>query len=137
MGAIHSLSTEQLIQLAQLPTKKTKDIEWRGATITIKERLSLQEYMALVHKVLGEVQGPGDGNQALLYEMVDFALRANIIGSYAFVSLPKEWHTLFSVVYDTDLYECIVSHIDKQQLNSIIAAIEAYTGIRGGSNGSI
>jgi hypothetical protein len=132
MSAIHTLSEEDLMKAAAIPARKTKDITWRGQTITIKERLPLQEYLTLIRNIIKSVEDP-DGN--IVYEAVIFAIRANIIGTYAFIDLPKEAQALYDLILCTDLYEQIVQNIHAEQLRDLMDSIYMYVGMRGDANG--
>lgn len=133
MGAIHKLSEESLLKTCALPNQRTKDITWRKQLITVKERLPLQEYLNIVNHILRDCKSE-DGQ--LAFEIVDFALRLNVIGAYTFIDLPKDINKLYDIIYFTDLYDAIAQEISQIQLNNIIETIFNYTGIRGGQRES-
>lgn len=128
MGAIHTLSEQDLIDAAAISPRKTKDINWRGKTFTVKTILPLREFLALVRRIVNDVADK-DGN--IMYEAVCFALRVNIIGSYAFIDLPKDVQTLYDIVLRTDLFDEIVHNIHEGQLKELVNIIYLYTGVRG------
>ena len=132
MSAIHTLSEEDLMKAAAIPARKTKDITWRGQTITIKERLPLQEYLALIRRILKDSEA---SNGDMIYEVVDFAIRVNVIGTYAFIDLPKDAQKLYDIVLCTDLFECVVENIHGEQYRRLTDAIYLYTGVEGGRRG--
>lgn len=128
MSAITIMSEEELLQTAAIPAKKTKEICWHNHQITIKEQITFREYLALIQRILDDSER--DGN--VTYETVDFATRVNIVGSFAFIDLPKDIQKLYDIMYGTDLYNCIVAEIKQWQFDRILEVIQAYTGVRGG-----
>lgn len=130
MSAITVVGSEELIKAAAIPSKKTKEITWRGRPITIKEQISVQEYLGLIQHILRDCIR----DENIAYEIVDFVTRVNIIGSYCFIDLPKDAQKLYDIVYGTDLYSEVTSHIKEWQLKNILNAVYAYTGIHGGED---
>lgn len=128
MSAITVMNGEELLKAASLSSKKTKTIDWRGRPLTIKEQISLQEYLGVIQHILNDCSR----DNGVAYELVDFVTRVNIIGSFAFIDLPKDAHKLYEVVYNTDLYTTVLANVQTWQINNILEAIYLYTGVRGG-----
>lgn len=129
MSAIAVMSGEELVKAASLSSKKIKTIDWRGRPLTIKEQISLQEYLGVVQHILNDCSR----DNSVAYELVDFVTRVNIIGSFAFIDLPKDAHKLYEIVYNTDLYTTILANVQSWQVAKILEAVYLYTGIRGGA----
>ena len=127
MGAITILSENDLLKKAALPLQKTKEVAWRGLKVTVKNCLPLQEYLALTDRILKDAS---DGNGNILYELLDFSLRVNIIATYLFVDLPKDAQKLYDIVYRTDLYDLVINSVDTDQVHQLLKAINLYAGIK-------
>jgi hypothetical protein len=130
VGKITVLSEEDLLKAAAIPFQKTKEIIWRNKSITVKESVSLREYLDLMRRIIRDAS---DNDGHILYELVDFSTKVNIIGSYSFINLPKDAQKLFDIIYYTDLYQSVAKEVNQDQLNSITSSVEFYTGVRGGA----
>ena len=88
----------------------------------------VSEYFDTIQNILTDIE-KDDGSVAI--EFIDFAIRTNIIVSYAFVDLPMESDDLFRVVYCSDLYDVVCSYANKAQINSIKKAVMMSIGVGG------
>ena len=114
------LKAEQI--LANLPAEKQRIIMWHGNAITVRELLPITELSSFVNSVLNCCYD--EKHDVVVPEMMDFAFRINVITSYATVELPDEICNQYAMAYQTDLFDSIVSVINKQQLCAIRDAIE-------------
>ena len=64
----------------------------------------------------------------MVFELIDFAIRVNILLSYAFVDLPNDPNTLYYVIYCSDLFDVVCRAINQRQLQSIYRAISLIVG---------
>lgn len=101
--------------------KDYKKATWHSMSIYIRKFIPFNEYVDLVHKIIRECTSP-DGSVAL--ELLDFALRANIIATYAHVELPEDIGDLYDISYLSGLYEMILSTANKGQIRSIISFVD-------------
>ena len=123
METIHKLSLNNLKRVVGVSAKHNKKVQWRSSEITIKQLLSAQEYIAVTQDILRDCLAP-DGTVAI--ELIDFAIRANIVAAYAYVELPTEFEELYYVLYASDLYDKVCSVANKAQITEIEKTIAIY-----------
>ena len=72
-------------------------LEWNGLEITIKKTLSFSDMMKFVDSVAKScfVQGSGD----YAPEIFDFALRSNVLDTYANFTMPRDLEKQYAMVY--------------------------------------
>lgn len=100
-----------------------KTITWESYNIVIKQTLSINEFMNVIHAVFKDCRVSGSDNIVQL-ELIDFSIKTNIISAYANVELPENLDELYSIVYGTSLYETIYSNVSKIQVQSIIDSVK-------------
>lgn len=62
-------------------------------------------------------------NGEFMPEVLDFAIRSNIILKYSNVSLPDNLEHRYAILYCTDIVNFIRGHADQEQVDEIINAI--------------
>ncbi len=123
MGTVKTLSVNEVRRITGLSGKQYKKVVWHTSEIIVKQILTIKEYMDVVHNILNSCQDP-EGNAAP--ELLDFAIRINIISAYGFVQMPEDIDTLYYVAYASDLYDTICSAINKGQLEAIKQSVMLY-----------
>lgn len=123
MGQVKKISVEQLREHSTPCDCKT--VLWHGISFTLKPLLSFGEVTKFVDSVLNACSGKHDGEHDGLFipEMKDFAIRANTVLRYACVDLPSDFGEQYELLYTTDIYDCILSAINRPQFDSILDAI--------------
>ena len=116
MGTVKTLSVNELKRVTGISQKQYKQVAWHTTTVTIKQILSIQEYMETVQNIFRDCKTPDDG---VAIELLDFAIRVNIISAYAFVNFPDNIDELYYFVYASDLYDLICANANKAQIESI------------------
>lgn len=96
--------------------------EWRGINVGIKIRLSLAEMMTFVDGVV-KMCFTEDGTQ-YTPEVLDFAIRNNVLEMYANFSLPSNVEKRYELVYGCDVYNTIMETIDRSQFDAMLRAID-------------
>lgn len=99
-----------------------KTIKWDGYDIVVKQLLSADEFIEVVRAVFRDCRIPDTDNMVQL-ELIDFAIKTNIVSAYANVELPENSSDLYNLVYGTDLYETVCDNVSKTQVKSIIDSI--------------
>lgn len=99
-----------------------KTITWESYDVVIKQVLSIDEFMDVIHAVFKDCRIPDTDNMVQL-ELIDFAIKTNIITAYANVDLPENLNELYNIVYGTDLYDTICNNVSKTQVKSIIDSV--------------
>lgn len=99
-----------------------KTIKWDGYDIVVKQLLSADEFIGVVRTVFRDCRIPDTDNMVRL-ELIDFAIKTNIVSAYANVELPEDLNDLYNLIYGTDLYESVCDNVSEIQLKSIINSI--------------
>lgn len=99
-----------------------KTIKWDGYDIVVKQLLSADEFIEVVRAVFRDCRIPDTDNMVQL-ELIDFAIKTNIVSAYANVELPEGLSDLYNLIYGTDLYESVCDNVSEIQLKSIINSI--------------
>lgn len=116
MGQIPKVTASTLKRVAGVSGKQYKKVPWHSTTLTIKQTLTVKEYIDTIHSIIQSCMTP---DETCAVELLDFAIRSNVISSYAFVDLPESLEDMFYIVYSSDLYETIYKNVNSNQVNSI------------------
>lgn len=126
MKRIKTLSAEDLIMASGEAGSQNKTILWHHRELVIKQFLSLGEYIKTVRNIINECT---DENGNVAVELVDFAIRVNIVNAFAYVELPKETDKLFYVIYSQDgIYDAVCRTANSCQINAIRSAVSMCIG---------
>lgn len=99
-----------------------KVVEWRGIEVTIKPTLSLVNMIEFVSQVS---KGCFDINNAtFMPELKDFAIKTCILEKYTNFTLPINVEHQYELLYCTDVVDMVLQHINIQQFEEMIAAID-------------
>lgn len=93
---------------------------WNEIDITIKRTISLGDMLSFVNDV---VVSCFQDNGEFMPEVLDFAIRSNIILKYSNVSLPDNLEHRYAILYCTDIVNFIRGYADQEQVDEIINAI--------------
>lgn len=110
---------EEAVEKEYVPTS---NVEWRGLTIVVMRRLSLNAMMTFVDSVVKSCFEQDSGTY--IPEVKDFAMRSCIIEHYTNISLPSNIERRYELLYRSDIFDAIMEHIDQLQFNAMIRAIE-------------
>ena len=100
---------------------KYRKVAWHTSELVVKSFLTMKEYFDTVHSILDDCT---DKDGAVVYEMVDFATKLNVIISYALIELPDDIDELYYIVYETDLYKTVYSFANKDQIDAIVSSVD-------------
>lgn len=95
---------------------------WHGNEVTIKPMLGLNEMMEFVDGVV-KTCFIGD-EQKYTPEVRDFAIRCSVLEMYANFTLPENVEHKYEFVYGCDAVEFVLGHIDHEQFEMILDAID-------------
>lgn len=113
-----SIRTIDAIVKEQFPNFVTEI--WNGTELRIKKSLSFSEMLSFVNDV---VKSCIQEEHGYMPELMDFAIKSNILSRYANFSLPDNLEHRYDILYQTDAVAFVVSHINKSQLQEITTAI--------------
>lgn len=121
MEKIDRISLKNLDNLFDdVPCYKT--IKWHSYDIVLKQLLSFDQFVNVVRAIFKDCKIPDTDNMVQL-ELIDFAIKTNIISAYANVELPENSEDLYKVIYGTDLYELVCDNVSRVQVKSIIDSV--------------
>lgn len=99
----------------------TEVIMWNDLEVTINKTLSLQDVLEFVNGVTKSCFSENDNSY--MPEVKDFAIKCCIVQLYANFRLPSDVEQRYNLIYCTDVVDVVLKHINNEQLNEIIEAI--------------
>ena len=99
-----------------------KSVIWNDVEITIQRTLPYIDALNFVNLV---VRSCFDTETNEYFpEVKTFAIRCCVLEKYANFSLPSNIERRYDLVYNTDAYETVIQHINADQYNEILNAID-------------
>ena len=95
--------------------------QWCDIDVRIKKTLSFTEMMEFVNDVVLSCFQEDCG---FVPEVMDFAIKSNILSKYANFSLPDNLEHRYEIIYKTDAVEMVCGKINNTQLNEIVSSIK-------------
>lgn len=99
--------------------ERTISKEWFGNKVTIKRTISLLDMIEFVNDV---VLSCFDDKNGYMPELMDFAVRSNVLTRYANFNLPDNVETRYDLLYNTDAVEFVLEYINTHQLREMLNA---------------
>ena len=118
---IKKISINALEKCVEESAPSVVNIEWRGLDVTVSRRLGFADMMKFVDGVVN-LCFSDDGTY--LPEIMDFAIRCNVLEMYANFTLPSNIEKRYELVYACDAYSAIMGAIDRNQFDVMMRAIE-------------
>ena len=115
-GDIEPMAEETVLRIGLASDTQYKRVNWHNTKLLVRTCLDIDEYAKAVQYILDSCRTE-DG--AIDPTMIDFAERISIIVFYALVQLPKDYGSLFRLVYVSDLYDTVCSAVCKAQIEAI------------------
>ena len=120
---LRKISAIKLNKIINTIDMKPKVVDWHGLQLEVRPIITAKEYMSLVHSIVDDCKAPDEG---CAVELVDFAIKANIIATYTNVELPNDLQDLYNVVYASDLYDIVCTVVKQSQIEAIYRAVNLY-----------
>lgn len=120
MGNNNRISFDTFIEGLGEYYSPTIEVQWNGINITVKKSLSVEETMQFVHNV-ADMCFSEEGEYHP--EIMDFAIRCEILTRYANFDLPDNVGKRYWMVYASNVVEVICAHINIEQLSQIKESI--------------
>ena len=117
--------------LEQFFTEQETTVDYYGAQITIKRRLDLRSMLEFASNV---TESCFHENYGFMPEMMDFAIRSNLVSCYTNVRLPQNLEKQYDMLYRLDLVDLIYGTIDRQQFDELVASIRKKIDEKNNSN---
>lgn len=94
--------------------------QWYDTEVKIKKSISFTEMMEFVNDV---VMSCFQDDGGFVPEVLDFAIKSNILTRYANFSMPDNLEHRYEILYKTDAVDFVCRNINMGQLNEIVASI--------------
>ena len=94
--------------------------EWYGTDIVIKHSIGLSDVLEFVNNVVESCFGES-GN--FIPEVMDFAIKGNILTKYANLTMPENLEHRYDLIYQTDIVDEVCKRINRAQLQEVISSI--------------
>lgn len=118
---IKRVSISALDKVIKETYQPLKTVEWNGIEVTIKPTLSLQEMLTFANNVTKSCFDSVTG--AYLPEVKDFAVRCNVMDTYANFTLPENMDHKYILAMCSGAVEMVLEHINMSQFNELMDAI--------------
>jgi len=137
------ITVSQLRNVHKDTYQPTKTVGWNGLKVVIKKQLSLGEMIGFIQGVVDVCFNAETG--AYFPEVKNHAIKMMTLQNYANFNMPKKAAEQFVLVNQTDAFEAVKQHIDKEQFDTIVEAIDQrieyakaqYNGTHGSSTNGI
>lgn len=114
------ISINSLDKIIKENYNNTTTAVWYDVEVTIKKTLAFKDMLEFVNDV---VMSCFQDKSGFVPEVVDFAIKSNILSRYANFSLPDKLEHRYEIIYCTDAVEFVRQFINMEQLNEITASI--------------
>ena len=94
--------------------------QWYDVEVKMRRSIPFTEVLAIVDDV---VKSCFQRNGAYVPEVLDFAIKSNIISKYTNVSMPDNLEHRYAILYNSDLVDFVCQHINMQQLQEMVNSI--------------
>lgn len=94
--------------------------QWYDAEVKIKHSISFTEMLTFVNDVVMSCFQKDGG---FMPEVLDFAIKSNILTKYANFSMPDNLEHRYEIIYNTDAVDFVCRYINMAQLNEIVASV--------------
>lgn len=110
-------SFDSVLEKQAVPDQK---INWNGVEVTVKHTIGLTDVIGFVNGAV-EMCYMEDGTY--VPEVLDFAVRVNILTRYANFRMPSNLEHAYRLAYETDAVDAVCDYINEKQMKEIIDAI--------------
>ena len=111
---------------------QVNEFEWNGIKLSVNKTISFGKMMEFVRNVTDSCFAIDTGEY--LPEIVDFAEACSILEFYGNIELPDDIEEKYQIVYCTDILMAVITHVNTDQLEDIIDAVNKKIKHRARSN---
>ena len=99
----------------------TVEEQWHDIEVKMRKSIPFTEMLTFVDDV---TKSCFQKSGAYVPEVLDFAIKSNIISRYTNVSLPDNLEHRYEILYNTDLVDFVCEHINMPQVQEAISAVK-------------
>ena len=119
--ASKKISIGSFDKVVQSQRENDKSIDWHGIEVNVKHTIGLTDMMEFVNDA---VESCFSEAGSFVPEVMDFAIKSNILSRYANFTLPDNLEHRYQLIYGSDAVEAVCENINAEQLKEIISAIK-------------
>ena len=97
-------------------------VNWRGRVFHVRPILEMEEASRFVYEAISACYD--EENETMVPEIVDYVFRRMVISYYSDIDLPEDEHAKYKMVYLTDIYDTMVKHASRAQIDSLRKTVE-------------
>ena len=116
-------SYEEIKKFYGKSTKSDHTENWNGLEVRLHPTLTLEESLKFVHEVVYSCFEANTGEY--LPEIKDFAVKCSVLETHGNIELPESAEEKHELVYNTDLYDFVLSRINTEQFDELKLAVES------------
>lgn len=98
----------------------TMSEQWYDVEVKMRRSIPFTDMLTFVNDV---VESCFQRDGVYTPEVLDFAIKSNIIGRYTNVSLPDKLEHRYAILYYSDLVDFVCQHINMQQVQEMVTSI--------------
>ena len=98
----------------------TMSEQWYDVEVKMRRSIPFTDMLTFVNDV---VESCFQRDGVYTPEVLDFAIKSNIIGRYTNVSLPDKLEHRYAILYCSDLVDFVCQHINMQQVQEMVTSI--------------
>ena len=114
---------EKRVDLTGFPVNNNPaPVNWRGKIIHVRPLIDITDVITLVNSVIEACYS--QERDVMIPEMSDFSFREHVISAYSDIKLPEDAKECYLVLYLTDIYETVLKHANKAQIDAAKRVVE-------------
>ena len=121
MASEKKVSIDSFDKVAQAMAVSDTVIDWHGTEVTVKHTIGFTDMMEFVHDA---AESCFSESGSFVPEVMDFAIKSNILTRYANFILPDDLEHRYAMIYGSDIVGVVCEHINNEQLQEITSAIK-------------
>ena len=122
MEKANRIDATTLMEAVSNIAEPTSSFEWNGMEVVVNRVLPMNvmlEFVDYVVKTCFSEEGE------YMPEVKDFAIKSCLLEMYANFDLPKDISERYAAIYNSDIVDAVLNHIEGRQFGEIINAIES------------
>lgn len=96
-------------------------VKWHDIELAVKHTVGFTDMMEFTHDV---AESCFSESGAFVPEVMDFAIKSNILTRYTNLTLPEELEHRYALIYGSDIVDIVCEHINREQLQEITTAVK-------------
>lgn len=95
-------------------------VDWHGIPVAVKHTIGLTSMIEFVNDAADSCFSESG---SFVPEVMDFAIKSNILSRYANFELPEDLEHRYTLIYGSDIVDVVCEHINTTQLREITTAV--------------